>query len=376
VALGRYPNDAIAYVHMDADLLIRGQNPYTADRAFWEAAARWPHALATPLLGSARFGSSIFRYPSGPHISTVLTYELQNISARGNDFDPSTIHNYPAGVILLAAPFAFLGLPSIIWLNALMLLVLIGIIVAHTPKGSRAPMAVALLANPLVPMFTLFANFDVVSLVFVVLAWQWMRNRPILSGLAMGFACAVKQIAWFFAPFYLLEVARRQGIRAAAKQGAWLAVAFAIPNLPFIIQAPGAWAHSMVIPMADPMFPLGFGPITLMLGKAIPLLPTKVWTVLELGSWVALLVYQWRRKEATSDGLMFALVPLWLSWRSPLNYFALLPMLVLWLTARMHDAPQPNPETKPSHDPLAALDDLDFALSDAVPSEPELAGVK
>ncbi len=375
-AMGHYPNDAIAYVHEDADLLIRGQNPYTADSAFWEAAARWPRSLATPLLGSERFGSNIHHYPSARHIAAVLTYELNNPSARGKDFDPATIHNYPAGVILLATPFAFLGLRSIIWLNFFMLLLLIGLVVAHTPKGSRAQMSIALLANPLVPMFTLFMNFDVVSLVFIVLAWQWMRDRPRLSGLAMGFACAVKQIAWFFAPFYLIEVARRQGIRAAAKQGGWMALAFALPNLPFIIQSPAAWAHSMMIPMADPMFPLGFGPIILMLGKAIPLLPAKVWTVLELGSWVALLVYQWRRKGVTSDGLLFALVPLWLSWRSPMNYFALLPMLVLWLTARMHDAPQAQAATADEHGELTTLDDLDFILPDLAPPEPELAGVK
>ena len=74
-ALGHYPNDAIAYVHEDADLLIRGQNPYTADAAFWEAAARWPRSLATPLLGSANFGSNIHRYPSGHHIGTVLAIQ-------------------------------------------------------------------------------------------------------------------------------------------------------------------------------------------------------------------------------------------------------------------------------------------------------------
>ncbi|MBA3823665.1 MAG: DUF2029 domain-containing protein [Ktedonobacterales bacterium] len=377
-ARGHYPNDAIAYVHEDADLLIRGQNPYTADGAFWEAAARWPRSLATPLLGSENFGSNIHRYPSGRHIGTVLAYQLNNPAARGNDFDPATVHNYPAGVILLAAPFAFLGLRSIIWLNFFMLLLLIGVIVAYTPKGARAPMAIALLANPLVPMFTLFMNFDVVSIVFVLLAWQWLRDRPVLSGLALGFACAVKQVAWFFVPFYLIEVARRQGLRAAAKQGAWLGLAFAVPNLPFILQAPGAWAHSMLIPMADPMFPLGFGPIILMLGKALPVLPAKVWTVLELGSWIALLVYQWRRKATTSDGLLFALVPLWLSWRSPMNYFALVPMLVLWLTARMHDAPQSQAATTraAAEDELATLDDPFFDLPDFAPPEPELAGVK
>jgi uncharacterized membrane protein len=285
------------------------------------------------------------------------------------------VHNYPAGVILLAAPFAFAGLHSIIWLNFVMLALLIGIIIGYTPKGSRAPMAMALLANPLVPMFTLFMNFDVVSIVFIVLAWQWMRDRPILSGLAMGFACAVKQIAWFFAPFYLIEVARRQGIRAAARQGALMAVAFLVPNLPFIVQAPAAWAHSMLIPMADPMFPLGFGPIILMLGKALPVLSPKIWTVLELGSWIALLVYQWRRKAVTSDGLLFALVPLWLSWRSPLNYFALLPMLVLWLTARTAQANAAQTQAATSGDALVKLDDLDLDLPDFAPPEPELAGV-
>lgn len=337
LAEGQYRNDAIAYVHMDADLLARGRNPYTADDAFWEAAQRWPLSLATPLLGSQRFGANARHYPSGPHIASILQYEAANAKYRDAAFDPSTVHNYPAGIIWLAVPFTFAGLPSVIWLNFLALLLMILLITWQAPSRLRGTVLVTLIANPIIPMFTLFMNFDVVCFVFILMAWQSMRHEK-SSALLLGFACAIKQVAWFFAPFYLIEVWRREGWQAALRRTGFMATGFLVPNLPFIIASPKAWFHSMLIPMADSMYPLGFGPAQLMLGGPLPVLPARLWTALEIAVWVGMMIFQFMRPRITADGALISPLPLWFSWRSPLNYFALMPMMATWLAIKAEAA--------------------------------------
>ena len=105
-----------------------------------------------------------------------------------------------------------------------------------------------------------------------------------------------------------------------------------VPNLPFIIASPQAWFHSMLIPMSDPMFPLGFGPISLALAGIIPFGSEHIWTLMVLAVAGGIFIYQWKRKAVTSDGLLLAFVPLWFSWRSPMNYFALT-FFVAWMAA-------------------------------------------
>jgi len=328
---GVYGADAIAFVHVDADLLRQGHNPYTADDAFWAAEERWPTSLATPLLGSEAFGNNPRSYPTPSHMSAILTFEIAHPQARdAGNFDPQTVHNYPAGIIWLAAIYAWVGIPSMMWLNVTFFLLLLAIVITRAPATMRVPLAVALLANPSVMLYDMLVNFDVVCLFFVVAAWNWQQHER-SSALLMGVACAVKQLAWFMMPFYLVEVIRRDGWRAALRRSGWMAAAFILPNLPFMLRSPGAWLHSMVIPMTDPEFPLGFGPINLGLSGVVPLGTPRGWMFLVVGLMLALLAFQWLRRSVTSDGIFLSLLPLWISWRSPMNYLALLPVLAAWV---------------------------------------------
>ena len=328
---GNYYSDAIAFVHEDADLLRAGRNPFTADDAFWIAVKRWPSSLATPLFGSKAFGSNPYTYPSGKVMTRVLQQEVAHPNERdSHNFDPATVHNYPAGIIWLALPLAWAGLPSIVWLNLAFFALMIGIVASRAPRAMRLPLAVVLLANPALMINVMTMNFDVCCLAFVIAAWNWMRHEC-SSAVLIGVACAVKQLAWFIAPFYLLEVWRREGWQAALRRSVWVALGFLVPNLPFIIMSPSAWLHSIVVPLTDPMFPLGFGMITLGLSKAIPLGVPAMWTLLSLLLLLGFFVLQWRRRTITADGLLFALVPLWFAWRSPVNYLALLPVLAAWI---------------------------------------------
>ena len=326
---GNYYNDAITFVHADADTLLHGRNPYTDDAAFWAAALRWPKAHATPILGGPDFGSNPLNYPSTAKLNQ-LYYQATNLVARNGDFDPQTVHNYPAGIILMALPFVWAGLPTIVPLNALCFAIMLALVLMRAPRRERWPLGLALLLNPAFMVYV-FVNVDAPALLWVLLAWHVMRREK-TSAIFMGLACAVKQVAWFIAPFYLLEVARREGWAAALRRSGWLAVGFIVPNLPFIIAAPKAWAHSMLVPMTDAFFPLGFGPIALALSQIIPFGKPGYWTLLVLLVMGGLLLFQWCR-PLPAIGLFLGLLPLWFSWRSPMNYFGLIPVLVAWIAA-------------------------------------------
>jgi hypothetical protein len=373
---GHYHTDAISFVHMDADLLLHGQNPYTIDSAYWQAIERWPTSLATPMLGGTHFGANPLNYPTKTNMASLLNYEALNPLARSNDFDPATVHNYPAGIILLAAPFVWAGLSSVIWLNLIVLIAMIALILIRAPRRDWSTITLAVLISPVFINSVLFINFDLDALFLVMLAWHFMPKSR-MSPLFMGVACAVKQTAWFIAPFYLLEVYRREGAIPALRRAGWMAAGFFVPNLPFIIASPGAWLHSILVPMLDPMFPMGYGAITLMLGRDVPLLSPHVWMALVLLTMGGLLYFMWKRPAISPEGIFLGLVPLWFSWRSLMNYFAVIPFLVAWVAVAQMLAARQAEEAE-----RATLPELPIAPTMPpeilAPAEPEreLAGVR
>lgn len=352
---GRYHNDAIAYVHMDAELLRQGVNPYTSDGAFWVAAVRWPRASATPLLGGPLWGGDPRAYPTTPAQIQELLTEANDPAARGGNFAPATVHNYPAGIVLLALPLIWAGLPSVTILNFLAVLAILALVLARARESERLAALVVLLASPVLFLAGMIDDFDAVCIVFVLAAWHF-SGRSRLSPLLLGIAGAVKQLAWFFVPFYLLEVWRREGAAAALRRAGWVALGFGVPNLPFIVLSPGAWLHSLFVPMTTPMFPIGYGLISLALGGLLPFGSAHVWTALEALAALGLLILVAARRTITADGLLLALAPLWFAWRSPMDYFALVPTLALWLA--LDRAPAiaavPAPQAAPAPDLAAA----------------------
>lgn len=342
---GAYRIDAIAYAHIDGDLVLQGHNPYTTDNVFWDAYHRWPQALSTPLMGGT-FGNNPLIYPHDHRLNQVLFWESANPSTPTRDFDLATVHDYPAGIIWLELPLLLVGLPSIVWLNILAWALAIAIILRCAPRAARGPALFVLLLSP-VGDRNLVSNFDIVSIVFVIAAWHWFA-RGRWSALSIGLACAVKQIAWFFLPFYFVDVYCREGWRGVVRRGGWAALGFLLPNLPFIILSPVDWFRSIWLPLIDPMFPIGVGSIALAFGGLVPILSAHLWTVAELAVFAALLYLQYRRRGSMPDGLLLALVPLWFAWRSPLNYFAWMPLLATYVVTyrlamqqRVTAAPRP-----------------------------------
>jgi hypothetical protein len=147
-----------------------------------------------------------------------------------------------------------------------------------------APLAAVLISAD---VYTGYAVGGVTDFLFVPLligaaaGWdQFGRRRgaaawrgPALLGLAM----AVKQTPWLVAPFVLaglvLEARARHGWRQAARDGGRYAAialaAFTVPNLPYLVSAPGAWLRGVTTPLAAQVVPAGQGLVSLSLSLGI-----------------------------------------------------------------------------------------------------------
>jgi hypothetical protein len=333
-----YDSDAAAFVHYQAEDVLHGINPYTDTTGFWHAVAQFPAAGATPLQ-HGQFASQAFSPPDQLTASLLQLY-LHDSTQAGPEFDPASLHSYPAGAFLLVVPFIWAGLPSTQPLYALSLLLLFGLLTWWTPSGHRWYTLLVLASLSLAITLTLRSSFEVICTLCMVAAWRLQTRQPILAALLLGLGCAVKQLAWPFVPFYLIWLIRRSGWRQAARSAALVALAFFLLNAPFIVAAPIAWASSMLLPITEPAFPGGIGLITLAQGNVLPLPPVWAYSALEVAASLGLLTWystrlkvvkQPEKQSAPADtlGLFLAPLPLFLASRSLISYTMFLPALAL-----------------------------------------------
>ncbi|MGH2487100.1 MAG: hypothetical protein ACRDHE_13910, partial [Ktedonobacterales bacterium] len=268
--------------------------------------------------------------------------------------DPATTHSYPAGAFLTALPAVWAGAPSIAITQIALFIALVALIAALTPTWwARVAVALLLLATADGARQVTGADFEIWPLAFLLATWL-LGDRRWLSAIAMGAACAIKQTAWIAAPFYLIWIWRERGRAEAARRAAIALATFVAINLPWIIASPGAWLHSMALPISLPLLPDGSGVIGLSWTGVLPLFPSWVYSLLEGVVFVGALAWYWRR-QATYPyaGLALALGPLLAAWRSSERYFELWPiagvaLVVLSLRAARQEttdgsAPPPRP---------------------------------
>jgi uncharacterized membrane protein len=139
----------------------------------------------------------------------------------------------------------------------------------------------------------------------------------------MGLACATRQPAWFFAPFYVVATWKREGRRAALERAGIAAVAGLLPNLPFLIAGPGAFLGGVFAPTFGPLEAYGVGLIRYSMDGQLPFLPRGAYALSSMVAFATLLWLLWRRWRTLHAGaLVFPSVVLWFAWRSLQNYFS------------------------------------------------------
>ncbi|MGH2516922.1 MAG: hypothetical protein ACRDHP_14820, partial [Ktedonobacterales bacterium] len=281
---GIYDSDAAAFNHYNAELVLRGRNPYTADASFWDALAQFPAAGATPL-HAGRYAESVLG-PSLRQVVADVQYERAHPSARGPEYAPASLHSYPALALLVYVPGVWAGLPTTFYTSLLVLLMFFLAAGWGASHRSRPAFWLLLAASPLLAFWTLRGSFEVVALLPALLAWRLMERTPAfssstlvrpslqsklrtgsarsvspaetvsgertrrslrfggnpgwLSPVLLGLACAVKQLIWPLVPLYVLLIWKREGTRAALVRLGVALLAFLAPNVPFLLASPDA----------------------------------------------------------------------------------------------------------------------------------------
>jgi hypothetical protein len=323
-----YHNDAIALNECAARLVLQGRDPYASLDIFDCYAQLGIGADRTTPLRRGVF-ADVAVYPRDAQLDAA--WELR--AREGGNVEFVSRPSYPALSFLLIIPFVALG-----WdtnrLYVLCLIAAMALVVVRTPTGLRPFMLTAVLGAASLAAFTVGGSADLLYVLPLAAAWLWRERR--WSGLAYGVAAATKQLAWFFAPFYLIAVVTMHGWREGVRRAAIAAAIFVATNVPFVIAHPGDWLEGVMTPISDPMFPRGAALVLLGTNGGLPLLPSGAYLALEGLCALACLAVAWRSRRTSPElGVVLALMPLFFAWRSLFSYFFLIPLFAAVAVARM-----------------------------------------
>jgi hypothetical protein len=323
-----YISDMLSLTHTNAELVLSGHSPYASDAAYREALIRFPSALGTPLRGPV-FGTG-FDPPSQDRIAAVQRQYVRAPASVQGAFDPRTLHSYPALSFLLYVPVLWVGVPNILIVHLFVYVLLFAWLVWMAPIGGRRWAVIVALASTPVVVASLIESNEIICVALLMLAWG-LRQRRWLGAILLGLACAYKQYAWGFVPFFVVEAILADGWGEAVWRGAIALGAFLLPNAPFLVASPLAWFASLWLPLSEPLFPQGMGVIALSLGHLLPYGSQLLYGLLEVAVLGATLVaaIRWRR-HLGAGLLVLALIPLLFAFRSIPSYFAFAPWLALY----------------------------------------------
>jgi uncharacterized membrane protein len=295
--------DALDFVNIAAETLLAGKSPYVVSM---QSGGEFP----TPMVG-------------GGHV---------------NQF------SYPIGSAMLAAPFVAIAEDGS-RIAVLLSTVAIGALVIGTASHEIAPLA---LFSLLVGDFITWGVSDltdplwVAPLLAAIYLWPWSRvGRDSLrwSAVLFGVAMAVKQQAWFCAPFLMLWVWHEKGRWTAAKYVATVAGTFGLIHLPVVLMAPEAAVVGLLTNLYGPsgtLVHLGVGVSALTLSGAFPIAKGAHTALMAFAGGAAVVGY-WMYFERVRWVAWVAWAPLlFFNYRSLANYFIVVaPVAVMLLNARL-----------------------------------------
>jgi len=323
-----YHNDAIALNDCAARLLLAGQDPYATLDIFDCYGSLGIGADRTTPLRLGNF-SDVTVYPTDDQLDD--TWVLR--ATEGGNVEFVTRPSYPALSFLLLVPFVAAGIDTnYLYLGCL--IAAMAIIVWRAQATLRPFVLTGLLGASCLAAFTVGGSADLLYALPLVIAWIW-RDR-VRGAVAFGIAVAIKQIAWFVAPFYLIAVIGTSGWRAAMRHAAIAGAIFVATNLPFIAWHPTDWLAGILTPVVAPMFPRGAGIVFLGTNGGLTLLPSEAYLALEGIAMLVCLVIAWRARRSSPEiGIALALIPLFFAWRSLFSYFFLIPLFAFAGIVRM-----------------------------------------
>jgi uncharacterized membrane protein len=183
--------------------------------------------------------------------------------------------SYPAGSFLVYLPILALGMhmqtailvDGLAWISGMVL-------AWRLLPQSIGWVAPLLLLGDVYMGYTAGGVTDTLYVPLLVLAmWQWDRfadptepgRARWIGPVALGLACTVKQTPWFLVPFLVIaiyleaQVRGAKPVRVAAQYLLLVAIPFVVVNFYYIVRAPGAWLHSVLLPLTAQTEPAGEG---------------------------------------------------------------------------------------------------------------------
>ncbi|HUQ42740.1 MAG TPA: hypothetical protein VM052_09575, partial [Candidatus Limnocylindrales bacterium] len=319
---------AIALNDCAARSLLAGKDPYATLDIFdcYDSLSIGPDRT-TPLRRGAFADVAI--YPNDDQLEGAWALRERE----GGNVEFVTRPSYPALSFLLLVPFVALGIDTN-YLYVACLIAAMAVIAARASASIRPFVLTALLGASCLAAFTVGGSADLLYALPLVCAWMW-RER--LGGaFAFGCAVAIKQIAWFIAPFYFIAVLTTSGWRAAVRHAAIAATIFVVTNGPFLVWHPADWFAGVLTPLVEPMFARGAGIVFLATHAGFPLLTPMAYFVLEATAMGVCLITAWRARRTSPEiGIAIALIPLYFAWRSLFSYFFLIPLFAFAGLVRM-----------------------------------------
>ncbi|WP_435067709.1 hypothetical protein [Haloplanus sp. C73] len=300
--------DALDFVNIAAEAILSGQSPYVVSM---QSGGEYP----TPMM-------------DGGHVNQ---------------------YSYPVGSAMLAAPFVAIAEDGS-RIAVLLSTVVIGALVIGTASHELAPLG---LFSLLVGDFITWGVSDltdplwVAPLLAALYLWPWSRvGRDSLrwSAILFGIAMAVKQQAWFCAPFLMLWVWHERGRWTAAKYVATVAGTFGLIHLPVFVLAPEAAVVGLLTNLYGPsgtLVHLGVGVSALTLSGAFPIAKGAHTLLMGLVGISGVVAY-WHYFERLRWLAWLAWAPLlFFNYRSLANYFIVCaPVAVMLLNARLGREPE------------------------------------
>jgi len=170
-----FVHDGLLQSELAVNFVLEGKNPYVEDY-FGTPMESWPFQE-----GDLKINPALQHYPYLP-LTFLLPLPVQAVMQK-------SVGWFDQRIVYL---FFFLGV------------MMLGAILATDPSR-RLFLTHILGLNPLFAVFLIEGRNDVLPLFWILLTVALLqRGRLRLSALALALACATKQFAWFFVPFYMV----------------------------------------------------------------------------------------------------------------------------------------------------------------------------
>jgi hypothetical protein len=324
---GFHYNDSTALERQAGENLLDGKNPYAHANI---VTAMLKYNGSSDRITPLRTGRLIDVFPAP---SETQLKEIWNIAIHHPSQSPPEIESkvcYPAGLFLLPAPFVAAGVKDI--RIVFVVFVVAGLAYATWKIPPKKRLLFIVFAAISLELWNSLAQGETGSIVFPLLlvAWVSLDRNQLLSVITMGLAVATKQTAWFFLPFYLILLWQKSGIRSFLLAMSMIAGIFLLINAYFIIMGPKLWLSSVLAPMTSPMFPNGIGIVSLVVSGFINIRSSLPFVILEAIVFIGgAFWYSLKAKKYPFAGPMLAVLPLFFAWRSLLNYFFYVQIIVI-----------------------------------------------